>query len=375
MPVRSQRCSVVVDQPRTVIVRLQAAPLPDPADPDRCHGLSCTPTISEIIHTGDAPARSLPLLLLVILLFAFIGFPAALFNSTYAENEGRITHKVRSWLRLQAPREVRPTSLPLIIGLVAVGALYALDANDGASTTQFMAIVFGLALSFAAVTLAMQMPEALVAGRPPRYRGTIRILPTGIAVAALCVGVSHLLDLHPGYVYGAVATFTVISGQRPERDRRRAAPIAVASLAVTTAVALILWSVTADWIRGPEFPALPRLIVAEFAVGLVLASAESMVFDFLPVKFLQGEHLWAWSKRWWTLVAVASLTLCGLIVTRMLSAGGEFNISSEQLASAYAAVFAFGLLSVLFWNYFRVRSGRFGATEDEVESEPASEAA
>jgi hypothetical protein len=366
---QTAQCELVLDQARLILVRLAAAP--DPPRPptsgeDACPIVfSCVPTIGTLFDGPDPP---ISWVLLIMLMFALIGFPAALFNATYEENEDRIHRRARAALRLPPRPPVRHRPWALAIAVLAVGALYLLaeQGHTAANAGQGLAIVVGWAAAFAVVSLAMRVPEAMFAGRPPRFSGTLRVLPTGFVIAGLCAAVSYTLKLNPGYLYGAIAGFALTAGRRNRDDVMRAAPISAGFLTAMTLVGFWLWSSTKEWLHTEAPPSLWKLAVAEFAVGLLIASAETMVFDFLPVRFLHGERLWTWSRNLWTFVHVGSLFVAGVVVSRILAHDGQFDIPLANLISAFVAVFAFGLLSIWFWDYCRTRApGKFGEFEDE----------
>jgi hypothetical protein len=315
-----------------------------------------------VLSTDVADARELPwspahLLvsaLLALLLVALLPFPAALFNATLEQNYAA----VRGWFRflparsgdLGAGRDVRGEVRRPWLGFAAVvGAAALLDAFldprlrlDRAS----FVLVGGLALSLAAVGLLSSVPARQHARRAYAESLTVRLFPLGLLVAAVCVLVSRLASFEPGYLYGVVAGFAF---------RRELDPREKGRVAFRTAGFLLLVAVAAFALRVPVHAAalrsggiavalLDTVLAAVFAAGV-----EGNLLGLLPLRFLPGEEVMAWSRAAW---AVA-FGLSAFAFLHALSARAGDASTGTSVAVAAALFAAFGGVSVAFWAWFR----------------------
>jgi hypothetical protein len=94
-----------------------------------------------------------------------------------------------------------------------------------------------------------------------------------------------------------------------------------------------------------------------------------LVFEFLPVKFLQGERLvtWAGAKR--TAASLAAMVFVGALITRIVMRDEKLPTDGHDIARAFAAVLLFGVLSLAFWDRYRDKAPDFGVIEEEVVEE------
>lgn len=125
----------------------------------------------------------------------------------------------------------------------------------------------------------------------------LHALPGGLLIAAACVLISRVADFQPGYLYGVVAT-VAFTGELARDQKCR-----VATLTSVTALtlALLAWFV---WVplstRGARAGASQRLVLADdLLASMVVGGLVGCVITLLPLQFLPGWTIRAWSRRVW----------------------------------------------------------------------------
>jgi hypothetical protein len=175
----------------------------------------------------------------------------------------------------------------------------------------------------------------------------VRVFPLGLVVAAVCVLVSRLTSFEPGYLYGVVAGFAFAREIRREEKGR---------LALVTAGFLLAVAVTAFTVRIPVHSSaaggavgwvlLDTVLAAIFAAGV-----EANVLGLLPLRFLAGEQVLAWSRPAWA--AAFGLSVFAFLHALSAHAGDDSTTASVAVAATLFVTFA--TVSVTFWAYFRYR--------------------
>ena len=99
------------------------------------------------------------------------------------------------------------------------------------------------------------------------------------------------------------------------------------------------------------------LILELLLGGIFLLGLESLIVDLFPLRYLDGSRIVAWRRIMWaTLFAVALFVLIHVL----LSPGSGYVGRTDDtglLPVVIGLYIGFGLFSVLFWAYFRYRSG------------------
>jgi hypothetical protein len=179
-------------------------------------------------------------------------------------------------------------------------------------------------------------------------RGTLRVYPAALVVAMACVLVSRLADFQPGYLYGIVAGFAFTTQLSREDEGRSAAFAAVAGLAASVA-AWVAWIPVRDAVDGAD-PNVVRLILDAVLATMFVGGLQALVFGFVPVRFLPGAKVWAWSKRAW--VALFAIGTFGFLHV-LLHPEDEYDGSVTTMVVLFVS---FSLASGAFWAYFRYRT-------------------
>ena len=176
--------------------------------------------------------------LLALVLLLFIAFTSELFNSTVESNYDEIS----GWLRLRrgaAGRMARLWTSPLGVGifLAAGAAVYLLLDPSVALDVETVAIYLGMLAGLGVVMLAFEAPPLLLYRRRTGTSPGVRALPWTLPAAALCVIVSRVAGLEPGYLYGLLLGL-VFQGELTAGQEGRQTAFGAAW---TLAVALVAW--------------------------------------------------------------------------------------------------------------------------------------
>jgi hypothetical protein len=290
-----------------------------------------------------------------------IPFPSQLFNSTLDQNRERIAAglaRSRRRVRSGSGRLERFWRTPLgFIAFIGIAALLGalLDPRLGLDARS-IATFLGMGLGIAAVAVAFALPKLLARRRRGRPAG-FRVLPASLVVSAACVIVSRVMGLVPGYLYGAILGVEDddagdADAEEKRREEGRSTAIGAAwSLALALLAWVVSWPLTAD--VGSDI-GLAVLVVRTALWAMVVAGIESVVFGFLPVRFLPGEKVFRWSKRAWALLL--GIALFAFLHVLVNPASGYLTDEHRvPFATAMAALALFGGGSVAFWAWFRLR--------------------
>jgi hypothetical protein len=319
-------------------------------------GTHCPPFICPVNTPRDLRFRWTDLLIsaaAALLLIPLVAFPAEVFERTLDAHD----KEVRRWFRIpSAPRwSARIPPAVAYLGFVVVAA--ALEIYLDSSNLTGMKFLSN-SLSLLVLTLGVAVPGLVLMWRKHQDHGTIRVLPFGLGLAAICVVLSRIFKFHPGYLYGLVAGLAY--GKLREEEEGELAAIGVAAMLVMSLVALVALTP----IRGSAhtfWGSVGDATLSEvFVMGL-----ETAVIVLVPIRFLEGKKIASWNRGLWA--ALFGLTAFAFIHAILRPNNGFVDHGSENGLMAVVLFGAFGLFSLLFWLYFRMHDGPAG--EEPAEGE------
>ncbi len=236
---------------------------------------------------------------------------AEIFNQTVEENEDDI----RGWFeRISGPlkgvfdiignvgrlitdgRGVAGLLAPIVL-LALAALLYGLEEPGYGVNEQSVVIFFSFLAAFAVLTYVYDGGQLLMTngfGLP----GSIRLFPIGIFVALFCVALTRLLGFQPGIIYGFIAAHTLVAGSAITRDQEGRQILFPALVLLTIcAAAFLLLGPARDLATDNDsfWASIPEGV----SVGIFVGGLEGMFFQMVPIKFMDGHRLWAWSKLVW----------------------------------------------------------------------------
>jgi hypothetical protein len=292
-------------------------------------------------------AESAALALLIVLLMPF---PAQLFNSTLEAHYD----EVRGWfprIRLPFARGEFWKSAPGVgLFLAASALLYALLDPGLALEAESAAEVVGIGLGILVTAFAFEIPS-LIAHRRLGDRWRLQVLPGTIVVGIVCVVISRVTGFLPGYVYGLILGLS-FARELPERDEGRGTALAGVLM---LGVAVLAWFALSA--LGSEGGGVLAIAARTILAAVVVGGLEGVVFGLAPLRFLQGEVLWAWNRIAWGVVFGLGVFAFAHILINPQS-GYLSDSSRTPLLTILGLFIGFGIVSVAFWAYFRYRPTR-----------------
>jgi hypothetical protein len=320
--------------------------------PNRSLVVSSVEDVRQVSTSGTVLLTNV---LLAAGLLVLIPFPSELFDSTLKAHPD----EVRRWFRFIPLRRGRRrfstwigsrwVAFPLFT--LAAAALYSLLDPGFGLTSPSLALYLGLVVALVVVTLGFNLPGLLHLRLVQCEMPRLRVLPWTLPIAAACVLVSRIADVHPGYVYGLLAGYT-FEGEYSKRAEGRAAAISTAALFALSIVAWLAWTPVKAAAEQPGagfgMLVLDAMLAMIFVVGL-----ETMAFGLVPLRFLDGEKIVAWSRLVWGMLFAAGVF--GLLHVLLNPRSGYLATARGGVVTLILLFAAFGTASFAMWAYFRFR--------------------
>lgn len=344
----------------------QAASRAAVADGRRSAFPASVQTLPEAV--GSLGDRLPKVSLLVAVLGLLMVFPAQLFNGTYEENHERIDARLRRLARRRTPHRAagRAKRFAVFVACLLVGTVLGglLDPSFGANVPSY-ALLVGVAGSVVVgIAIAILAARGFRRVRHEDPHWFLRAIPSALIVAALCVAVSRLTHFEPGYLYGVLGGAVFVTALKGRDEGRAELTGMVAGLAVAL-VAWVLFTPVSAAANAAD-PSFAVLATDALLAALFVGGLEGALFALLPLRFLPGGRLFAWSKAAWVVTTLGVLVL--FVHVLLMPASGYLGRSTEASVGVTIALFAaFATVSVLFWLYFRMRP------TPEVPDEPGLE--
>jgi DNA-binding beta-propeller fold protein YncE len=318
----------------------------------------------EVSFAPQDVARTVGISLLVLLL---VGAPTPLFNETLESNLGQIQGGLRRLVPRRGSsgrfeglgdrlRRFSDSPLGLLVYLVVAAIIYSFLTPGFPSDNGL--IVFGVAiLGLAVVTAADILPGQRYVVRKYADKGRIRVAMWTLVLAAVCVLISRLSGMQPGYMYGIIGAFAFGVALGVADEGRMEARGAVALLAL----ALVAWFARIPFEPTPGVPASGIELTINLAlVGVFIVAVEGLVFGLVPLSFLPGQRIWAWSRWRWLALWGAGLALFAHVLMFPVTVA-QPNPDPSSLTTTLFSVGVYGAIAVAFWLYFRWRGGQRSA--------------
>lgn len=311
-----------------------------------------------LVASAVPPLEALPLVgnaLLVLMLLFFMAFAAELFNSTLESNYDEVAGWFSVWRR-RAAGVSRFWTGPIGIALfMALGALvYAWLDPDFGPSAESAATLIGLLVGLIVVMLSFELPGMLMYRRRTGEMPGLRALPWTLVAAAVCVAISRIANLQPGYLYGLLLGIVFASEPSGAEEGRQTAVGASWTLLVSIGAWTALGVVRGD---PAPFTGLGGLVVETALAVIAVGGLEAVAFGLLPMRFLAGQALYRWNRPLWAaLLGIGMFAFLYLLVEPHSGYLSELPLSG--VIAAFGVFALFGALSILFWSYFRFRRER-----------------
>jgi hypothetical protein len=297
------------------------------------------------------------------LLVVLVGFPAELFNRTYEENEARIRRglsRMTHWKARGTGSIAQPWAVFIFFTVAAAFTALVEPAFDFGWTgaTVFAGFVVAIPLTMVAYAYPAERYER----RASKITGRFQVIALALVVAASLTVMSRLVHFVPGYVYGLIAGFTAT--RRLSKSQEAKSVLAGAACVFgLSVVAWIFWG-NYDAVAEGSHASHAEAIIGAVLAQLAILGITSVVFGLMPFKFMDGYRLRTWNLAGWIGVYAVAASWFALVLIR----NNRDVLQKHNLPVAFAEPFilfaVFGVLSILFWLYFRLRPSPENAAED-----------
>ena len=373
-----------------------ALPAPAPVTRERVDGpVAATSGPAPISRALPKPSEAFGMpesviaALVTLLAITLITFPAEMFNRTLEENYAAISAGWRRRTAFLTPL-LRPRSGPVRgIGIAEQpGDAPPPQRSRGWRGFAIVTLIGGLlgsllnpsfgfneasAVGYVGALVTVLFGAALSAGIAAAYRSrrgvarhfSLTGLPGGLAIAAGCVLLSRAVDFQPGYLYGVLAGVAFAVAMSHVDEGRLTAISTAVSLGVGTA-AWFMWAALHETASadGAGFGlAMLDTVLASLFVGAVVGASVGAI----PVRFMPGYAIWAWSKPAWA--AVTGAAVFGLVSIMLNPASGPTHPGGAPLATVLILFVVFAGASVAFRQYWARRTA--GPARPAADAEPA----
>lgn len=286
---------------------------------------------------------------LIILLFAF---PCKLFNAAVEENYDEI----RGWFHLPARVADTASTFGRTVGFFVLSVLTAIVLGflspDFGPDLNGLVLVVGFTVSLIVMSAGFSLPADLAIRRQTGKWGKLNFLPGTLLVAIVTVALSRLLDFQPGYFYGACAGLAFAGALNAKAQGKLTAANWIWAFAI---------SVAAWFARMPVSEAAAQPDASAWWIGLeaglvltFLWGIENLVVAMLPMRFLDGPKVRAWSRPAWG--ALLFLGIFAVVHVLLSPNSGYVGHTTNEVTIGVLVIFAiFGAVSVATWAYFRYR--------------------
>jgi hypothetical protein len=187
-------------------------------------------------------------------------------------------------------------------------------------------------------------------------------LPAGLAVAATGVLVSRLSAFQPGYLYGVIAGIA-FGGTLAKNEEGHS--IALGSIA-SLVIAVLAWFA---WVPVHGAAAHPgagffTLVASDLLASLFIGGLVGSVISLLPLRFLAGGTLLAWSRAVWAVTF--GIAVFGLLEVELRPQSTAAHPGKAPIVTAIVLFVLFGGLSIGLRAYFAIRKRRLADTRAAV---------
>lgn len=329
------------------------------------------PTLHQVDFSAEHVAGNAILALILILL---VELPAHIFNSTLKEHHPeivRMTRRVRQQLdRAEAWLSRLPSGAVLVVFAVLGALVYGfIEPHFGFNRASF-ALLIGLVGTMGVLTATHELARGVYLDRKFHRPGRLVAFPVALLTAVVLVVISRLAHFQPGYVFGVLAGLAFAVKPTERQDGRSCAVASLWMLAVAV-TAWLVWVPVQDLVVDGHTSfgllVIDALLSTTWAFGI-----QSVLFSLLPMRFMDGELVLAWSRLGWVAIYGFSMFVFVQMIMHPQTSryGGHIDAS---LASMLLLFLAYAGAAVTFWLYFRLRPSpaRQGAGDASVGSAPA----
>jgi hypothetical protein len=307
-------------------------------------------------------------LLTLLVLFLF-GLTAEVFNSTMDANRAEVhgwwtrlfgrplaalaalNFTGASLSRLSGTGRIGSMARVLLV-LSLLGIIYGFLSPDFGWNPQSLILIVSLIIGCGFLTIFSEGSATRLAHNRYRADASIKLYGTAIVVAILAVVMSRLVDFSPGLVYGFIASAVIVAPVALAR-RDDATLVLVPAFGVLV-ISLLAWLLLGP-VRGAAAGGEPLPALAETILGMiVIGGLEGLFITMIPLTFMDGAVVKAWSRLGWAIVfGLVTFLWWQLLLNQSSSYLSAFEQTNVRVVLFTLAVFM--LTTGGLWSYFRFR--------------------
>jgi hypothetical protein len=333
------------------------------SEPPPQNFLQTFPSVSDLSSNAKVVGTNLSMALMALLL---ILVATTVFNATLKENAavigGAVTRVVAPMAGLVSVLNFdKKQTFPAMAWIKPIGLLGAtaviysgLDPHFGFNNSSLVLLV-SLMAGLAMTTFLYEGGQVLLSSRGFGLQAVLRVYPLAILIAAVSVAFSRIVSLHPGVVFGFVASAALLQrGPISSRHQGLIVYLPMLGLLLVSLVALALVGPLRHWTEGSTsvWASMPETV----AVAVFVGGAESVLFSMIPLTFNDGEKVWTWNRLAWLSLALPASFLFFHVVINRSSDFADISKDSSAIALLAGAAGLLVLAGAL-WLYFRIKYG------------------
>ena len=303
-------------------------------------------------------------LLFALLLVLLFYIASTLFNSTLKENY----ETIHGWLTRPFKRSSKPHTdgahrshkgvgrfLLEGFGVVFITALLSCFLDPHFTDGSIGLILFiGITVAISLLTFFYEGIQILLSKYRFRVPAVLKIHPIAMLLAVVFVIISRAVHFYPGLIFGFVGACVPLLTSRRLNTRQDGISILLSSLslAIICCIAFFVRAPVEDAIAAHNsfgLELVSMILAAIFAIGL-----EGLLFNLLPLTFVDGERLAKWNKAAWLVTfTIVVFLFYHIIINRNMQF--EDAIGDLKVQMMFVITIVFLVLSVIVWLAFRLR--------------------
>ena len=327
--------------------------------------VASVPAPDEISTDPEVIGTNIFLTLLVIFAFAFT---STLFNQTLDENR----QEIEGWLgryfgllqrfgslleqgyEAVAKRQpwVERAAGPAVI-LVLMGLINGFLSPDFGLNTKGVVLFVSLLVGAGAITYVYKGGQVFFTTRRLRLGAGVKLYALPLAIAAGSVLLSRLVGFRPGFLFGFIASYTLLAPAA--LDRRQSGQLIFFPSIALLAVSVIAWLLVIPLREVTEgTDAWWAAVPVGAAVALFVGGLEGLFFSMIPLRFMDGSKIAQWNRLLWFLMFGAAGFLFWHV---LLNQEGAYlhALPERKVVAALSLLTFYTIVTVGTWAYFRQR--------------------
>jgi hypothetical protein len=288
---------------------------------------------------------------LILLLLAVL--PAHLLNATIAEQSDRFERRFKRFPK--RPRWLTAligwfTSAPVAAGLVvtlATAILFGFADPTFGWTLASLRLILACGIALFLVGYVANALTAVIARNQWHITVLVSTRPYGLILTVVGVLVSRLLHFSPGFLIGLILGLTI--------QGKSASGFAWRTVATRTSIVLLM-SIAA-WIGystltlgGNEGGTFGTALLVETLVAITTEGVVALLVELLPLRFLEGERLYAHSRVLWGILYFLTVVV---FVLAVIPWEGNWDALGSSLWIWLIVLAVFAAICVGVYIYFR----------------------